>query len=63
MKLIGYADHVKVYHINYSIDAWIYFRFCNGKMKKSKIQYDENGNAFFMVENTLRYFFNEITRG
>jgi hypothetical protein len=62
MKPIGYAEHLTVYFIQYSIDDFIYFRFCKGKLKKAKIQYDENGDAFFMIENTLRYFLKEVIR-
>lgn len=62
MSPIGYADHLVVYYIKHSINDFIYFKFCKGKMKKSKIDYDEDGNAFFYVENTLKYYLNEIMR-
>lgn len=62
MKPIGYTQDLRVYYIQHSINDYIYFRFCNGKLKKAKIQFDKNGDAFFMVENILRYFLNEVIR-
>jgi hypothetical protein len=66
MKPIAIADHLKVYHIKHDINDYIYFRFCKGKMKKAKIRYELDDNyelqPYFLVENTLRYYLNEIVK-
>ena len=65
MKAIGQAEHLKIYYIRHSINDWVYFRFCNGKMKRAKIEYystESDGRAYFYVENTLKYYFDEIVK-
>ena len=66
MKAIGHAEHLKLYYIKHSINDWVYFRFCNGKMKRAVIKYELNDDyelePCFLVENTLRYYMNEIVK-
>ena len=62
MRPIGYAENIRVYFIKYHINDYIYFRFCKGKLKKAKIRYNANNEPFFLVENTLTYFLNEVIK-
>lgn len=62
MQPIGYADHVKVYHIEHDINDIIYYRFCNGKLRRSAIQFDQDGEAYFMIQNTLKYYMHEVMK-
>lgn len=62
MRPIGYADHIRVYHILHDTDDYIFFRFCKGKLRKSKIKYDQDGEAYFEVSGILKFFMNEIMR-